>query len=264
MEIFQTLSKSLLLLAFLVLLAACEELSPYKEKLEPVKDKVKPVIEEVKRQVKTKTDTKKTISTHQMIEAMKQALNQGVQDSVYLLGNLEGFNLSSQYRIGVPEKLEQPAEIMRQLGQGDKVDDFELRLNRAAKQAVKQAAPVFSSSIKSMTVNDALNIMKGNDDAATIYFRERTEATLRLRFLPIISKATDQTGLTSTYKSFSKTVDTITATRNKYTVDIDRYVLDNAMKALFERIAIEEKQIRQDPLKRTTDLMKIVYGYFDK
>jgi hypothetical protein len=252
-----------------VLVTGCAELEPYREKVEPIeeelKQQVEPVIEKAKSTIKQYTgDTGPEISTGQMVSAIKQALSQGVDDSVYLLGSLQGFNLSEKYHIPLPDRLEKPAELLRKLGQGKKVDDIETRLNRAAQQAVKQATPVFTDAISSMSVTDALGIMQGADDAATQYFRDRTETSLRTRFLPIISKATGQTGLTNAYKSLNNTMNTLMSDYNTYTVDIDRYVLNHAMDALFDRIAIEEKLIREQPVKRTTELMRKVYGYFEK
>jgi len=253
-NLFRTVSILLLVLS----LSACKE-------LEPVIDKAKPVIDEVKNVLRQQgSGDQKQITTQQMSAAMKQALTQGVEDSVYLLGSLEGFNLSSKYHINLPAKLDKPAELLRKLGQGDKVNDFENRLNRAAQQAVKQATPVFTDTIKSMSIQDVLGIMQGSDDAATKYFRARTESSLRTRFLPSITDATDKTGLTRAYKSLNNTINSISPESNRYTLDIDQYVLDHSMDALFHRIAIEEKLIREQPLKRTTELMKTVYGYFAK
>ncbi len=253
-------------LFFLCLITACSELEPIMSKVEPVIEKAQPVIDEVKEIIKpgsTKASSSPRITQAQMVEAIKQALSQGVNDSIYLLGALEGFNLSDLYHIPIPEKLSRPADLLRKLGQSDKVDEFELRLNRSAQQAVKQSADIFTSAIQQMSVKDALSIMQGADNAATIYFRQHTETALRARFLPVISKATDQTGLTSTYKSINQSISKIYPA-NSYTVDIDNYVLEHAMDALFDRIAVEEQLIREQPVKRTTELMKTVFGYFSK
>lgn len=244
----------------LLVLNACSQ-------LEPIVEKAKPVLEEVKKTVNTRSDSSSKsgmkITAKQMADAIKEALSQGVNNSIYLLGALEGFNLSDLYHIPIPEKLNKPAELLRKLGQGKKVDEFELRLNRSAQQAVKQSSDIFTSAISQMTVNDALNIMQGADNAATIYFRQHTETAMRERFMPVISKATDQTGLTSTYKTLDQSISKIYPA-NTYTMDIDSYVLDHAMDALFDSIAVEEKLIRKQPLKRTTELMKTVFGYFQK
>ncbi len=255
----KTIACTLSILVTILMLNGCSQ-------LEPVVEKAKPILDEVKKAVESKTKDSSggmQITTQQMAQAIKEALAQGVNDSIYLLGALEGFNLSDLYHIPIPQKLTKPAELLRNLGQGKKVDEFELRLNRSAQQAVKQSTDIFTSAIQQMTVTDALNIMQGADNAATTYFRQRTEASLRKRFMPIISKATDQTGLTSTYKSLDQSINKIYPA-NTYTIDIDDYVMDHAMAALFDRIAVEEKLIREQPLKRTTELMKTVFGHFQK
>jgi hypothetical protein len=255
----KSIAYTLSILLTMLILNACKQ-------LEPVVEKAKPVLDEIKKAVNSKSNDSSggmQITTQQMAQAIKQALAQGVNDSIYLLGALEGFNLSDLYHIPIPEKLTKPAELLRKLGQGKKVDEFELRLNRSAQQAVKQSTDIFTSAIQGMTVTDALNIMQGADNAATTYFRQRTEASLRERFMPIISKATDQTGLTSTYKSLDQSLNKIYPA-NTYTIDIDSYVMDHAMGALFDSIAVEEKLIREQPLKRTTELMKTVFGHFQK
>lgn len=231
--------------------SACKE-------LDPVLDQVKPLLGQ------QGGSTSKGITTANMIEAIKQALAQGVGDSVNLLGSAKGFSLSDVYHIPLPQQLEKSADILRKFGQGKYVDEFESRLNLAAEQSVSKAIPVFTSAIKKMSVDDALNIMKGNDNAATLYFKDKTELTLRNKFLPIIQSATDQTGLTSSYKSLNKKISSVAPFYSNKLVDIDDYVLGKAMSALFDRIAIEEKMIRDDPAKRGTELMKSVYGYFAK
>ncbi len=264
----------------LLLLSGCAEVQKQWEQVEPaVRDseaarQAEPVLRETSDRIREKVReiTRSTgssaggngpgFSQQDMAQAIKQALGQGVNDSIYLLGYLEGFNLSNRYRIPLPPQLDKPAELLRKLGQGDQVDEFEERMNRAAKLAVKQAAPVFTRAIEQMTVRDALNILQGPEDAATRYFRRVTEADLRRRFLPIIENATDQTGLTRSYKTLTRSVNRLAPQLGNYTVDLDNYVLDKALDALFDRIAVEERLIREQPAKRSTELMKEVFGYF--
>ncbi len=239
-----------------------EKVEPVSEKVEPVQEKVKPILD----QVPDTTDTRTTqpripVTREEMAAAIKQALAQGVDDSIYLLGSLQGFYLSKQYRIPIPEQLSTPARQLRNIGQQDRVDDFEERLNRAAQQAVKQAGDIFDRAIAQMTIGDALQILQGADNAATVYFRQRTEASLQRRFASIISRATDKTGLIRSFKDFNAAIKQLD-TADEYLLDIDQYVLDHALDALFDRIAVEERLIRADPLKRTTALMKKVFGYF--
>lgn len=243
------LNRISLLLLVALSLSACKELDPMMEKVKPVLD-----------QYQGNKSTDKGITSGDMIGAIKQALSQGVEHSVSLLGSAKGFSLSDVYHIPIPQKLQKPADILRKVGQGKKVDEFENRLNLAAQASVKQAIPVFTSAIKNMSVSDARGILQGSDDAATRYFKQKTSSTLRQRFMPVIQQATAQTGLTSSYKSLTSKLASFVPGFSDQAVDIDEYVLDHSMNALFDRIAIEEKMIRQNPARRTTDLMKTVFG----
>ncbi len=264
-----------------LMFAGCAEVQKQWEQIEPavrdseVAKRAEPVVRQVQEKVLEQTGkytgagasgggSGPGFSQQDMATAIRQALEQGVNDSIYLLGYLEGFSLSNRYRIPLPPQLDKPASLLRKLGQGDQVDEFEERMNRAAKLAVKQAAPIFTRAIERMTLRDALDILQGPQDAATRYFRRVTEADLRNRFLPIIENATDQTGLTRSYKALTRSVNRLAPQLGDYTVDIDRYVLDKALDALFDRIAVEERLIREQPAKRSTELMKQVFGYFGK
>ena len=143
------------------------------------------------------------------------------------------------------------------------MDSFEQRLNQAASVAVRQAGPVFTDAIAGMSVRDALGILQGADNAATVYFRATTAGSWRQQFLPIIARSTEQTRVTQAYKSLNSSLQLVVP-GNEYTIDIDQYVMDHALDALFDRIAVEEKLIREQPVKRTTELMQKVFGRFDK
>ena len=247
---YKKTKKFLPLLVILPSLSACNSMAPIMETVQAIQA--------------GSAGAGNAMSSQNVATAIKQALGQGMGSAVNLLGNQGGFDPSALYRIPLPEQFNKPASLLRKFGMGSKVDEFEARLNNAAKSAVKQATPVFTQAVKDMTVSDAINIMKGEDNAATSYFREKTESSLRDKFSPIINKATNETGLTSYYKSLSSTVNTLSPSLKNATPDIDKYVLDNAMNALFSRVAVEEQQIRKDPVKRTTNLMKSVYGYFEK
>ena len=254
-----------------LLMTGCQDLGRTIEQVRPViEQQVESAIEEAKAEddvskEQTKDATPKvkqeSISDQQLVNSIKQALNQGVDDAVSLLGAAGGFQSSELYRIDMPEQLQKPAELLRQFGLGSKVDIFESRMNDAASAAVKQASPVFSAAIRQMSVQDALAILQGADNAATLYFRTRTETQLRQEFAPIINRATEQSELIQAYRSMNSSI-RLVAPASEYSVDIDQYVMDHALDALFDRIAVEEKLIREQPVKRTTELMQKVFGQF--
>ena len=237
------------------------------EPIEPTELNVAEAEDKLKRKARVRAEsnaeTDLGASSEDMSTAIKQALSQGINDAIYLLGSLEGFNLSTRYRIPIPEELQKPAAMLRTLGQGDQIDEFELRLNRSAQRAVKQANDVFLDALDKLSVDNARAILEGEDTAATGYFRREAEGRLRRDFLPIVRSATDRTGLTHSYLEVSNRFNRVEpGSRNR--VDIDQYVVDIALEALFDRISVEERRIREQPQRRSTALMKEVFDQFKK
>ena len=139
-----------------------------------------------------------------------------------------------------------------------------------------EAASVFGDAVKQMSIDDAKAVLSGPDDAATQFFRRTTQTNLYARFLPIVQKATTNTGVTSAYKKMLAKVNgggsgfggTLGGLANNYlgadALDVDAYVTNHALDGLFKMVADEEKSIRQNPVARTTDLMKQVFGAVGK
>ena len=111
-----------------------------------------------------------------------------------------------------------------------------------------------------MSIEDAKNILQGEDDAATQYFRKNSEKKLKRKFLPIVQQATDQVGVTSSYKKLTDNLGMLSGLIDTESLDLDNYVTDKAMDGLFLMVAEEEKKIRENPVARTTDLLKKVFG----
>ncbi len=142
-------------------------------------------------------------------------------------------------------------------------------MNHAAEQAVPVAANVFGDSIKQMSIADARGILAGPDDAATQYFRRTTQTNLYSQFYPIVQKYTGQVGVTAKYKEMMGKFSSLNSFGSMFgggssttlqAADIDAYVTDKAMDGLFKLVADEEKNIRANPMARTTDLLKTVFG----
>jgi hypothetical protein len=142
------------------------------------------------------------------------------------------------------------------------VDEFITTLNRAAEQAVPEAATILGDAIRQMSVDDARSILSGPDDAATQYFRRSSEARLSEKFLPIVQQATDQAGVTSAYKSLMKQAGggLLGGFLGSSSLDLDNYVTDQALEGLFQYIAIQEREIRENPAARSTELLQQVFG----
>lgn len=149
---------------------------------------------------------------------------------------------------------------MRDIGLGSEVDRFILTLNRGAEEAAKEAKPIFIQAIRSMTIDDAWAILKGEPDAATQYLRRTTSAQLREKFKPVIQNALNKVNATRYYSDLINRYNQIPFV-DKINPNLDDYATDKAIDGLFLMIAKEEKLIREDPMARTTDLLKRVFGY---
>ena len=205
----------------------------------------------------------------QVADGLKQALGKGVTVAVGALGHSDGFLTNMEVKIPMPGKLQTVEKGLRLAGQSQLADDFVASMNHAAEQAVPVAADVFGDSIKQMSIADAKTILAGPDDAATQYFRRTTQTNLYSRFYPIVQKYTDQVGVTAKYKQMVDKFSTVNAFGGMFgqsagsvppAMDLDAYVTDKALDGLFKMVADEEKNIRANPVARTTDLLKSVFG----
>jgi hypothetical protein len=213
------------------------------------------------------------LSNSEVAAGLKEALAKGATSAVNQLGRNDGFWASSQYRIGLPSGLTRYEATARQFGQGERIDAFQLSLNRAAEAAVPVAADLLGESIRNMSLADAQALLSGGDDAATQYFRRTAGSDLRARFLPLVSRSTDQVGVTKRYKELTSATNGraagLAALASQFGVgtgvdasalDLDGYVADKALDALFTAIAEQERQIRTNPAARSSELLKKVFG----
>ncbi|MBQ0721497.1 MAG: DUF4197 domain-containing protein [Gammaproteobacteria bacterium] len=200
------------------------------------------------------------LSNSDMVDGLKQALIQGSRAAVDTLGQEGGFLDNPQVRIPLPEKLQSLETGLRAIGQGAVADSFITSMNQAAEQAVPQATDLFVNTISNMSLEDAQAVLKGPDDAATQYLREHSGAQLYDLMKPMVNDATDKVGVTSAYKNMFSKAGFLGKTIDADAIDLDNYVTEQAMNGLFELIAAEEQRIREDPVARTTDLLKKVFS----
>jgi hypothetical protein len=204
------------------------------------------------------------LSDEDVVRGLKDALSKGARQAVANLGKDGGYLNNPEVKIPLPDELKKVEKLLRNLGQDKYADQFVATLNHAAEKAVPEAAALFADSISRMSLADAKSILKGPDDAATQYFRKTSEAGLKERFLPIVQAATDQAGVTAAYKKLLQKAGPATHFLGAGASDLDGYVEGKAVDGLFKMIAAEEKRIREDPLARTTDLLKKVFGSLGK
>jgi hypothetical protein len=220
------------------------------------------------------TTTLAGLSQDQMVRGLQEALGKGLQQAIARLGHDGGFLTNLNVKIPMPEKLQTVEKTLRAVKQDKLADDFVTTMNHAAEQAVPEAGTVFADALKQMTIEDAKSILSGPNDAATQYFQRTTQTNLYGKFYPIVQKATENTGVTAAYKNLmakanvgnlSQKLGSLgsvlsSSTSGQDSMDIDAYVTNKAMDGLFKMVAEEEKQIRQNPVARTTDLLQKVFG----
>ncbi len=212
----------------------------------------------------TKSNTKRNtggVSDNTISLGLKQALSKGVRFAVNNLGQKDGFFNNLDVKIPLPKSLNSLARVARFSGYGDRVDAFELAMNRAAEKAVPVAVDVFADAISQMTFTDAKNILfSGEDDAATQFFRKTSEEKLRVKFRPIVERFTNETGVTQSYKAMIDKAGFMAAFIGNDAQDLDGYVTQKALDGTFYMVAQEEKKIRKDPIGRTTQILRDVFG----
>ena len=200
------------------------------------------------------------LSQSEIIEGLKQALDQGVQHAVNQLGQPGGFLDDARVRIPMPDQLAWIEKTLRTLGQQQMADEFVRSMNHAAERAVPEVASLFGDAIRGMSLEDARRILNGPDDAATRYFRDTSSDALAQRMRPIVSEATDAAGVTSSYKAMMGSAGGLTSLFGADAVDLDGYVTQKAMDGLFLMIAEQEKLIRENPLQRSSEILQKVFG----
>jgi hypothetical protein len=200
------------------------------------------------------------LTNTEMVGGLKEALEQGTQFAVKRLGRDGGFLNNKQVRIPMPDSLSWVEKSLRTVGQDELADEFIATMNHAAEQAVPEATAIFGAAISEMTVEDAQGILTGPDDAATQYFRTHTEDELTEKMRPIVEQATARTGVTSAYKDMTARAGGLTSLVSADTADLDGYVTEKTLDGLFLMVAREEKKIRENPVARSTDLLKKVFG----
>jgi hypothetical protein len=190
---------------------------------------------------------------------IKEALEKGTGESVNLVSKANGYFSNPEIKIPFPESAKEVESKLRGLGLGSQVDQVVLSINRAAEDAAKSAQPIFIAAIKGMTINDAIQIVKGNNNAATAYLKKTTTPELRAKFSPVIKTSLDKVDATRLWTEVIQTYNQIPFVK-KQNPDLTAYVTDKAIDGLFVMIAKEELKIRKDPVARTTELLKKVFG----
>lgn len=191
--------------------------------------------------------------------AIREALAIGSERAATTLSASGGYAKNPVLRLTLPESVQPVAKGLRAVGMGSYVDKVEADMNEAAELAAARAVPVFRNAVTQMTLADAIGILNGGDNAATQYFRGKTESNLRTQFAPIINDSLQKTGYYDSYKSMLGVYNKLPLA-DKPSLDLEQHILERSLDGLFVKLADEEKLIRQDPAKRTTELLRQVFG----
>lgn len=193
---------------------------------------------------------------------LKQALEIGTSQGADQLSTKDGFLGNLAVKILFPPEAQKVENTLRSIGLNSLADNVILSINRAAEDAAKEAKPIFISAIKQMTIADATNILLGNKDAATAYFKRVTTAQLLQKFEPVITSSLNKVGATKYWGDAATAYNKIPLVKPVNT-NLSNYVAQKAIDGMFYQVALEELKIRENISARSTTLLQKVFGYAD-
>jgi hypothetical protein len=199
------------------------------------------------------------LTSAEVAEGLKEALIKGISTGSDQASQLDGYFKNAKIKIPFPPEVKKVEDKLRQIGLGGEVDKFVMTLYRGAEDAAREAKPIFITAIKSMTIQDAWSILRGDKDAATQYLMRTTSALLKAKFQPVIENSLNKVNATKYYGDIVNTYNKVPFVE-KVNPDLDAYATDKAIEGLFTLIAEEEGKIRDNPAERTTELLKKVFG----
>lgn len=216
------------------------------------------------------------LSEEEVARGLKEALITGTNSASSLLSATDGYYGDVLVKILLPEEASVIIDNLVKIPGGDKlVEDVVLSINRAAEDAAREVAPIFINSVKMMSINDAFNILKGADNAATQYLSSTTRQELYNLYIPRIRQSTGKDlvagisareswdALTGKWNSVANSIPGKLAGFKPVNIDLDEYLTNKALDGVFLKIQDEEKNIRENISARITPLLKKVFGSLD-
>jgi len=207
----------------------------------------------------TKGGSGGTLSEEEVGNGLKEALTRGIEKGVDRVSKPDGYFKDMAIKLLMPDEAKMVEEKLRSIGQDKLVDDAIESMNRAAEDAANGAKDIFVTAIKAMTLQDAMGILRGNDDAATQYLSRTTRTVLVDKFRPVIKTSLEKVGATRYWATMFNAYNKIPLVK-KVDPDLEEFVTNKAIDGLFLQIAKEEKEIRNNPGARVSDLLKRVFG----
>lgn len=202
------------------------------------------------------------ITQNEAAGGIKEALAQGLAKAVLQLNTTDGFYRNNLYKILLPPDALKIERTLRDLGMDAMVDKAILQINRGAEDAAGYAKPIFVEAIKSITINDAIGLVRNGDTSATHFFRVKTNEKLFAAFLPVIKSSLDKVQGTKYYGDLVNTYNNFPTTFKKLNPDLAGFVTQKATEALFDLVAKEELNIRNNFVARSTELLRKVFGSY--
>lgn len=198
----------------------------------------------------------------EVVGGLKQALEKGIGESAGRLSLKDGYFRNNAIKVLFPPEAQRIENNLRDIGMGNMVDNAIESFNRGAERAAKEAVPIFVNAIKSMTINDAMNILLGADNSASNYLKASTFSQLEKTYMPIVEKSLNEVNATKYWSDVITRYNQIPLVQ-KQNPDLTSYVTEKALDGLFYMVEREEAKIRQNVSVRNTDLLKKVFGYAD-
>jgi len=207
----------------------------------------------------TSTGAAAGLSDGDIVAGLKEALRVGSERVVGQVGRVGGFSNDSAIHIPLPESMKNVQSTLGKFGMSGMLDDLELKLNRAAEAAAPKARDLFANAIRDMTVSDARGIYNGPTDAATRYFESRMSPQLAAEMRPVVERSLSEVGAIAAYDNTMSQYGKLPLVPD-VKADLTQHVLDRGLAGIFHYLAEEEAAIRSQPVARTTDLLKKVFG----
>ena len=205
------------------------------------------------------TTAQQALTSDEIQAGLKEALKVGSENVVSQLGRTDGFNLDPAIHIPLPQQFDTVRSMLAKVGMSSMLDDLELKLNRAAEVATPKAKELFFQAIAEMTFEDVMNIYNGPGDAATRYFQDKMTPALAREMGPVVEQSLSQVGAVQTYDNIIEEYRTIPFVPD-VKADLTTHVVEKGIAGIFHYMAVEEAAIRQNPAKRTTELLQRVFG----
>ena len=216
-------------------------------------------LDKLKDVISTDSNSTSALTDSDIAGALKDALTVGSENVVSQLSAPGGFNADPKIHIPLPDSLKTVQDTMNKFGMGSSLNNLELKLNEAAETATEKAKPLFVDAIKQLTWDDVKNILNGPDDAATQYFKGKMSTPLSDEMKPIVDQSLNQVGAIKSYNNLMGEYKKLPLVPDVQ-ADLTQHVLDKGIDGIFYYLALEEGKIRNDPAKRTTELLKKVFG----